>query len=94
MQEDQLVVAEKWCAMHLDHIHCFCLKGNLDHYIQHNNLIFAVDCVDMMDALFLIFGFCCALCYHSLRWDLDRIPSVKKARFTVRMQGPALPAIC
>lgn len=62
MQEDQLIVAEKWCAVHLDHIHCFCLEGNLDHYIQHNNLIFTVDCVDTMDGLFLIFGFCCALC--------------------------------
>lgn len=59
MQEAQLIVAEKWCAMHLDHIHCFCLEGNLDHYIQHNSLIFTVDCVDMIDNLFLIFGFCC-----------------------------------
>lgn len=48
--------------MHLDHIHCFCLEGNLDHYIQQNNLIFTMDCVDIMDDLFLIFGFCCALC--------------------------------
>lgn len=63
MQEDQLIAAEKWCAVHLDSIHCFCLEGNLDYYIDHNNLIFTVDCVDMMDDMFLIFGFCCALCY-------------------------------
>lgn len=55
IQEDQLIVAEKWCAMHLDHIHCFCLEGNLDYYIQHNSLIFTVDCVDMIDNLFLNF---------------------------------------